>query len=137
MAALSELAIPHFTTATIFSVAQGGSDVKFYANVKLLAVSAQIGSLMLPCYAQVAAAGWECTGDPCMLGAQVLSVMYGLFAGLRGFLISLLNTDLIQNLRCASLPVSHLLSALQEQQLPCTSCTQQDAGSCGMPGLHA
>ena len=38
VAALSELAIPHFTTATIFSVAQGGSDVKFYANVKLLAV---------------------------------------------------------------------------------------------------
>ena len=30
---------------------------------------------------------------------QVLSVMYGFFAGLRGFLISLLNTDLIQNLR--------------------------------------
>ena len=30
---------------------------------------------------------------------QVLSVSYGLFAGLRGFLISLLNTQLIQNLR--------------------------------------
>jgi hypothetical protein len=40
VAALSELAIPHFTTATIFSVAQGGSEAKFYANVKLLAVSA-------------------------------------------------------------------------------------------------
>lgn len=30
---------------------------------------------------------------------QVLSVSYGLFAGLRGFLISLLNTQLMQNLR--------------------------------------
>ena len=34
---------------------------------------------------------------------QVLSVSYGVFAGLRGFLISILNTDLIQNLRCAML----------------------------------
>ena len=34
---------------------------------------------------------------------QVLSVSYGVFAGLRGFLISLLNTQLIQNLRCVFL----------------------------------
>ncbi|CAL8468057.1 g7596 [Coccomyxa elongata] len=76
IAALSELAIPHFTTATIFSVTESGSSVKFYQNVKLLAV---------------------------------LSVMYGFFAGLRGFLISLLNTDLIQNLR------SELFSTLIRQ----------------------
>ncbi|CAL5226115.1 g8932 [Coccomyxa viridis] len=66
VAALAELAIPHFTTRTIFSVANLGSKAKFYDNVQILAV---------------------------------LSVSYGLFAGLRGFLISLLNTQLIQNLR--------------------------------------
>ena len=40
VAALAELAIPHFTTRTIFSVANLGSEAKFYANVKILAVSA-------------------------------------------------------------------------------------------------
>ena len=39
VAALAELAIPHFTTRTIFSVANLGSEAKFYANVKVLAVS--------------------------------------------------------------------------------------------------
>ena len=39
VAALTELAIPHFTTRTIFSVANLGSEAKFYANVKILAVS--------------------------------------------------------------------------------------------------
>ena len=39
VAALTELAIPHFTTRTIFSVANLGSEAKFYANVKTLAVS--------------------------------------------------------------------------------------------------
>ena len=38
VAALSELAIPHFMTATIFSVTATGSKAKFYQNVKLLAV---------------------------------------------------------------------------------------------------
>lgn len=38
VAALSELAIPHFMTATIFSVTATGSRAKFYQNVKLLAV---------------------------------------------------------------------------------------------------
>lgn len=36
---MAELAIPHFTTRTIFSVANLGSEAKFYANVKTLAVS--------------------------------------------------------------------------------------------------
>jgi hypothetical protein len=45
------------------------------------------------------------------MGMQVLSVMYGLFAGLRGFLISLLNTDLIQNLRCARQPTNDFTSS--------------------------
>ncbi len=39
VAALTELAIPHFTTRTIFSVAKLGSEAKFCANVKILAVS--------------------------------------------------------------------------------------------------
>ena len=39
VAALTELAIPHFTTRTIFSVANLGSEAKFYANVKILTVS--------------------------------------------------------------------------------------------------
>ncbi len=39
VAALSELAIPHFTTATIFSVTESGSSAKFYQNVRMLAVS--------------------------------------------------------------------------------------------------
>lgn len=39
VAALAELAIPHFTTRTIFSVASLGSEANFYANVQILAVS--------------------------------------------------------------------------------------------------
>ena len=39
VAALAELAIPHFTTRTIFSVANLGSEAKFYVNVQILAVS--------------------------------------------------------------------------------------------------
>ena len=40
VAAIAELAIPHFTTRTIFSVANLGSEANFYANVKILAVRA-------------------------------------------------------------------------------------------------
>jgi hypothetical protein len=38
VAAITELAIPHFTTRTIFSVANLGSEATFYSNVKILAV---------------------------------------------------------------------------------------------------
>ena len=38
VAAIAELAIPHFTTRTIFSVANLGSEANFYTNVKTLAV---------------------------------------------------------------------------------------------------
>jgi hypothetical protein len=40
VAAIAELAIPHFTTRTIFSVANLGSEANFYTNVKILAVRA-------------------------------------------------------------------------------------------------
>lgn len=39
LAAASELAIPHFTSATVFAVAKQGNSEAFHANVKLLAVS--------------------------------------------------------------------------------------------------
>ena len=44
VAALAELAIPHFTTRTIFSVANLGSKAKFYDNVQVLAVSAWLSA---------------------------------------------------------------------------------------------
>jgi hypothetical protein len=40
LAAASELAIPHFTSATIFAVAKQGNSEGFHANIRLLAVSA-------------------------------------------------------------------------------------------------
>ena len=46
VAAIAELAIPHFTTRTIFSVANLGSEANFYTNVKILAV----GPALLPCW---------------------------------------------------------------------------------------
>ena len=38
LAAASELAIPHYTSATVFAVAKQGNADVFYRNVKLLAV---------------------------------------------------------------------------------------------------
>jgi len=35
---------------------------------------------------------------------QALSISYGVFSGLRGFSFSILNSDLIQNLRCVCRP---------------------------------
>ena len=117
VAALTELAIPHFTTRTIFSVANLGSEAKFYMNVKILAVSLQVLSCQCSwsmCVHEVQHSGQNQFDfisqglSPANLNSiswhtdssvQVLSVSYGLFAGLRGFLISLLNTQLIQNLR--------------------------------------
>ena len=50
VAALAELAIPHFTTRTIFSVASLGSEAKFYANVQILAVSCLRSAPQIPAY---------------------------------------------------------------------------------------
>lgn len=133
VAALAELAIPHFTTRTIFSVANLGSKAKFYDNVQILAVSALHAAPLYTCAQHqesclepcnnavgIAQGTWKpaiwaeemfthkgryrCHRNSETLSTQVqlmqvLSVSYGLFAGLRGFLISLLNTQLIQNLR--------------------------------------
>ena len=41
LAAASELAIPHYTSATVFAVAKQGNAEVFYRNVKLLAVRPQ------------------------------------------------------------------------------------------------
>lgn len=38
MASLSELAIPHLTSASIFAVTKAGSESLFHHNVKLLCV---------------------------------------------------------------------------------------------------
>ena len=40
MASLSELAIPHLTSASIFAVTKAGSESLFHHNVKLLCVRA-------------------------------------------------------------------------------------------------
>lgn len=66
LAAASELAIPHFVSASIFAITKANSRDLFKRNVQILAV---------------------------------MAFSYGIFAGLRGFCFSLLNTDLIQRLR--------------------------------------
>ena len=42
LAATVELAIPHYTSAAIFSVTKGGSSVSFQRNLKLLLVRVTI-----------------------------------------------------------------------------------------------
>jgi hypothetical protein len=66
LAAASELAIPHYVSASIFAITKANSKTLFKRNVQLLAT---------------------------------MAFSYGIFAGLRGFCFSLLNTDLIQRLR--------------------------------------
>jgi ABC-type multidrug transport system fused ATPase/permease subunit len=66
LAALAELLIPHYVSASIFAIANKLPEATFHSNVKLLAV---------------------------------FSLSYGFFAGLRGFLFSLLATRLMEQLR--------------------------------------
>ena len=50
---------------------------------------------------------------------QMLSLSYGLFSGLRGFSFSLLNSDLIQNLRWAKLSPPFLFGTCLDTQASC------------------
>lgn len=78
LAAGSELAIPHFVSASIFAITKANSKALFKRNVQVLAI---------------------------------MAFSYGIFAGLRGFCFSLLNTDLIQRLR------GELFGALLRQEV--------------------
>lgn len=66
LAALAELLIPHYVSASIFAIANKLPIATFHNNVKLLAA---------------------------------FSFSYGIFAGLRGYLFSLLSTRLMEQLR--------------------------------------
>jgi len=66
LAALAELLIPHYVSASIFAIANKLPEATFQSNVKLLAA---------------------------------FSFSYGIFAGLRGYLFSLLATRLMEQLR--------------------------------------
>eukprot|EP00891_Asterochloris_glomerata_P008581 jgi/Astpho2/8581/e_gw1.00126.12.1_t len=78
LAAMSELAIPHFVSASIFALNKANSAELFKRNLTLLAT---------------------------------MAFSYGIFAGLRGYLFSLLNIDLIQRLR------GELFGALLKQEI--------------------
>ena len=113
MASLSELAIPHLTSASIFAVTKAGSESLFRHNVKLLCVRPPprllcicamttlrmrrkvFERMHLSKFAMNATASSSCVMHM-SLHVQAFAVCYGVTAGLRGYLFSLINADLIQ-----------------------------------------
>ena len=93
ISALSELAIPHFTSAAIFAAAEAKQQGSFTVHLQQLLVRAGSGLAAARCPRLFHSRTW-CT-------MQAVSLSYGICAGLRGFFFSLLNTELIQKLRRA------------------------------------
>jgi hypothetical protein len=116
LAALAELLIPHFVSASIFSVANNLPASTFHHNVKMLAVSssgaspARVSTCVKSSWLLDVAPGRLSSCDQLVLGGvQAFAFSYGVCAGVRGFLFSILSTRLMEQLRWV---VHHDLVAL-------------------------
>ena len=107
LAAGAELAIPHYVSASIFAVAGAASPERFQHNLRMLMVrmvAPRDPHVEKPNPGQ-SSSGWSWfsrTGwlNKLLALLQTFSFGYAVLAGLRGVLFSILNTRLMESLRC-------------------------------------